>query len=105
MACAGSSGGLLYHLPDSLAELEIFHILCEIVQATKQVERVAKHREGCPTKGSCHAKPLLLTNPDQYTIRCFLNSHRQGGLATGSRAGPSSDLDSHAIALSQGLCS
>lgn len=90
-------------LPHVFAELQVFDILGQVVQAADQAERVSKRGERCLPEAGRYAEPGLLSELDHDPVCHLLDRDRESGLSTGGRAGMRANLNSHFITFAESL--
>ena len=104
MAGTGRLDGLVYDRPNMLAELQVFHVLGNIVETADQAQRILQCGDHCPAQGGGRSEPFLLADLNHDPVRDFLNCDGQCGLASGGSARAGTDLDGQIICLAKDLC-
>ena len=99
MACAGGPGRTPNGLPHSLAQLQVGHVLGDVIKPRKQVPRIHQGGDRRGSERRRRSEPFLLPEADQYPIRGLLKGDRYGGLASGGRTRTSGNLECNVLAL------
>ena len=103
MRCAEGDNRAINRLPHIFAELDVFDILCEIVQSAEQAEWIAKRGYGCLTQTRRHSQPGLLTQIHHDPILHFLDGDGECRLPAGHGTHAGCHLDRHFLLIADHL--
>ncbi len=95
--------GLVYQLPNSVAELDAFQILRQIIQPAQQTKWIPQRRPRRLTEARRNPQPSLLAQLDHDPILGFLNVDCERGLPAGHGTHVRGDLHCHFVLCADGL--
>lgn len=104
MRRAQSDDGPIDRFPDAIGHLHALNILCQVVQAMKQIEGITKRGYCSMTQACCHPKPGLLAYFHHDPIFNSLDVNGHGCLSTRLGFPAGCDLYRYSLFCPQYLC-